>query len=236
MRIMVLGWLIATNAAAFTVKSTSDGSAVRWGTFPVSYEWSGSALSDTLPEAPLQVEDAFDAWADVDETEIAFRSSATRQAPSSAPDSHNLVWFESDWPFDPDQIAMTDLWTDEEGKLVAFDIHINGTVPWSTEGKPEAYDLQAAVLHEVGHALGLEHSAITTAAMYNTTELGAVWRRELHEDDVHAAQFLYPIEAKSPSNGLQSLLMSCNTVPSSFNWIAPLVVASALCRRVEGAR
>lgn len=226
MQIAAIGWLALTEAAAFNVKTTEEGEVVRWRDFPVEWRW--AQTKDALPEAASSVGEAFDAWAEVDETELAFRGKPTSRAPTPGLDRTNLVWVERDWPFDEDQIAMTDVWTDEEGAIVAFDIQINGRVAWSTSGDPDAYDLQAAVLHEVGHAIGLDHSEVQEASMFPSTDRGAIWRRALSPDDVEAARFLY--EAPEASAPRPPLPLSCATVPSSLGWLGALA-ALALLRR-----
>lgn len=55
---------------------------------------------------------------------------------------------------------------------------------------PDALDLQTILTHEVGHALGIEHSDDPRAVMYEHVLPGEV-RRELTADDVDAVHALY---------------------------------------------
>jgi hypothetical protein len=46
------------------------------------------------------------------------------------------------------------------GEIVESDIFFNSTFPWSTSGDPAAFDLQSVATHEIGHFVGLGHSAL----------------------------------------------------------------------------
>lgn len=67
-------------------------------------------------------------------------------------------------------------------------VHFDDDELWGTEDDGTTYDLQTVALHELGHALGLEHSTDRTAVMY------AYYpgeRRALAADDVAGIESLY---------------------------------------------
>lgn len=74
---------------------------------------------------------------------------------------------------------------DEEGALITLDIEES----WSTDYRPHTYSLHGVVLHEIGHALGLGHSAATSSVMH-VTAYGA-YREFLTTDDRDAVAELY---------------------------------------------
>lgn len=99
----------------------------------------------------------------------------------------------------------------ETGNIAEADISINprpraedGTeLQFSTDGTPGTYDLEATFTHEIGHLLGLDHSALLSSTMqarqaYNGTfGLPALTERTLSEDDRQKIVSLYGSKLKS---------------------------------------
>ncbi|MEM6925357.1 MAG: matrixin family metalloprotease [Myxococcota bacterium] len=218
--------LMLSAASAFEVQTVASGAEMHWGEMPVSYAWAGGD-SPAIPRIVEAIDASYDAWAAIDDAYVFVDARNTALAPTVELDDENLVFFTTDWPDGNEALAITTTWTDEEGAVVQYDIHINATVAWSTTGAAEAYDLQAAITHEVGHVLGLGHSAVEDSTMFAKHELADVHRRELHDDDRAAARYLYdepPPEAENtgdpPDTGGAAL---CATGPVDPRTIAILV-------------
>jgi Matrixin len=121
----------------------------------------------------------------------------------------------------------------ETGYIAEADISINpeprseaGTeLQFSTDGTPGTYDLEATFTHEIGHLLGLDHSAVLSSTMQGrqafngTFGLPAMTERTLSEDDRQKVRSLYGpklklgrIEGRLADNRIAGGLMPLNGV------------------------
>ncbi|MGH7530017.1 MAG: matrixin family metalloprotease [Gemmatimonadales bacterium] len=92
--------------------------------------------------------------------------------------------------FEIERTGQTDLTWDENGHLRSAAVTF---ATFDPKGRPmEADDVRVVALHEVGHLLGLDHSADSTDIMYPTAKV-----RELSERDVRTVLLLYQLAAGS---------------------------------------
>lgn len=137
-------------------------------------------------------------------------SNATSISPADAGDGVSLLTI-ADTPeneaFNSDTTTgRTRVFFDREtGNIAEADISINphpraedGTqLQFSTDGTPGTYDLEATFTHEIGHLLGLDHSAVLSSTMQGrqafngTFGLPALTERTLSEDDRQKIRSLY---------------------------------------------
>jgi Matrixin len=222
--------LSIASSFAFTVKQTDTGEPLRWRSFPVPFTWAGGAPPEVAdPEADVLA--AFQSWEEITGTEIAFSAAPDVDGePVEAPDGVNWVWVSDDWPFEPELLALTSSWTRVDGTLIAFDIRLNGTRQWASDGRADAYDFRAAVAHEIGHVLGLDHSEVEEATMFATSGMGESWRAELAHDDEDGARFLYPYQGPVPVGPL-----GCSTQPLIASGGGLLLAGFASLRRSRRA-
>ncbi|KZV31251.1 Metalloendoprotein 1 precursor [Dorcoceras hygrometricum] len=74
----------------------------------------------------------------------------------------------------------------EDGEV---EVHFNGCKRWSPDGDPDALDIETTATHEMGHALGLEHSTVEDAIMF--PHIGEGVKKGIHADDIEGIRALY---------------------------------------------
>ena len=74
------------------------------------------------------------------------------------------------------------------GGAIAGDLHFDDAETWTTDSPPTGFDFLTVALHEIGHTLGLDHSADATAVMY--AFYGGI-RRDLRTDDINGIRSIY---------------------------------------------
>ena len=154
---------------------------------------------------------AFGRWSSLSNINFVVTwSNATSVSPADAGDGISLLTI-ADTPenevFNSDTTTgRTRVFFDPEtGNIAEADISINprpraedGTqLQFSTDGTPGTYDLEATFTHEIGHLLGLDHSAVLSSTMQGrqgfngTFGLPAMTERTLSEDDRQKVRSLY---------------------------------------------
>jgi MYXO-CTERM domain-containing protein len=99
----------------------------------------------------------------------------------------------------------------EGGVYVGSDILLNGVDPdWTHDGCGVGLDLVGVLLHELGHSLGLDHSADMTAAMRGSSPAARTWElRHLRDDDRLALAGRYGCEVEASPPGPDDLCATC---------------------------
>lgn len=169
------------------------------------------AFSTSLSTPPVNIKAGSDVigaarramqrWASVADIQFLETTSTTQTiSPANAGDRVNLITVATDnvGAFgSSENPGRTRLFYDSGGAIVEADIALNPGAEFSSDGTPGTYDLESTFTHEIGHLLGLEHSAILGAtmqprqAMNGLFNLPAITQRTLSEDDIAGARALY---------------------------------------------
>lgn len=149
---------------------------------------------------------ALEHWSKVTNIHFVETTSAlTKISPPNAGDGVNLITVSSDnlSAFgSSDSPGRTRVFYDSGGAIVEADIALNPAEAFSTDGTDGTYDLESTFTHEVGHLLGLEHSAVIGATMQPRQAKNGVYgqsafmQRTLAADDIAGAQSLYGSSAE----------------------------------------
>jgi hypothetical protein len=155
--------------------------AVQWpgDAFPLRYVVDGSLIA-AEPAAGAAVARSFSAW-EVPQSGVRFQGS-TAAAPGGR-NGMNSVSVVSGLFEGSGFIAATTTWFNQSGLIEEADIKIDAAAL-------REYPLEALVQHEVGHLLGLDHSAVVSAAMFPFLSKDRLPR--LGSDDQLAIKAMYP--------------------------------------------
>lgn len=160
--------------------------------FPVRFEMDRTAVR-TLPDGQGAIQRSFQAWAETPDSVVRFQPSGLTDG-AAGKDGRNLVTLNSELFKNSGFIAYTTTWFDNDGKMEEADIQIDPSIV------KEGYNVQNVVQHEVGHFLGLDHSAVVSATMY--PYVVAEGPTPLDSDDLIAVASMYPKASLSGSSGV----------------------------------
>jgi hypothetical protein len=213
--LMIALLLLPSPAAAyleFTVTVGSQSQAFKWSTAaPVRWFATDRGVPGVSPtEFQTAIARAFATWQSVPTATIAFQFAGFTGAEPFEDDGMPVLGFQ-DAPELERVLGATGFIIDTlTGEIVESDVFFNSAFPWSTAaaGDPSRFDLQSVATHEIGHFIGLGHSALgesevrpeggrrvlaTAAVMFPVSfGRGITLDRELQPDDIAGVSDLYP--------------------------------------------
>jgi hypothetical protein len=142
--------------------------ALKWTSFPVRYQVTNRDVPGvTAPTLQAAVARAFATWGAVPDVTIASEFVGISNREPFVDDDVSVIGFRDRPELDRTLGATTFTVDETTGAILEADIFLNSAFSWSVAaaGEPSRFDVDAIMLHEVGHLLGLGHSALGETEM-----------------------------------------------------------------------
>jgi hypothetical protein len=210
----------ASGYLKFGTSSGGSNSTLHWARQPARYfvtDRGVAGVSATDLDAALAR--AFGTWHAVATADISFERGGFTGAAPFEPDGVSVIGFEQRPDLERTLGATTYTYDTRTGEITEADIFLNSNFDWSVSpgGQAGRFDVESIALHEIGHFVGLGHSALgetelragggrrvigAEAVMFPIAfSAGSVIGRTLRADDVAGVSDIYPAGSFRDSTG-----------------------------------
>jgi hypothetical protein len=212
----------AVPALAYLKLGTPVGTrtaSLRWQNFPIRYYVTERAAAGvTAQQFQAAVTRAFGTWEAVDTAETSSQFAGFTQANPTLGDGMTVLGYFNRPDLERVLAATSFIIDITTGEIVESDIFFNTRFDWSVAASGESgrQDVESIAVHEIGHLLGLGHSAIgetelvpggrrvlgAEAVMFPVAfTAGSVKDRTLKADDIAGLTDIYPTVASRRTRG-----------------------------------
>jgi predicted Zn-dependent protease len=204
------------SARSYTYQYSSSSVQVRWMTTSINI-----ALSSSLNSPPANIKAGSDVvgaarralrrWSDAAGIRLVETATSVDSVnpPNTSGDGINLITVSASATNDSftnsggTRLGRTRVIFDPAtGRIQEADLAINPRVSFSTDGTSGTYDLESTFVHELGHLLGLDHSAVVGSTMQPRQGQNfiapAFTMRTLSDDDLAGIRSIYGQPVASP--------------------------------------
>lgn len=190
----------AVGCLAFTaIRDPDTLSPIVWPVGQIDFVIQQNGSDDINDGSDLEaIRAALAAWTAVPCSDLVLADGGSDNSRAIARDGVNRITFlETNWPGGANGAGAFTTRHRNTGptpdEWVESDIRLNGEFfQWSTDGHQERLDIQSIVTHELGHSIGLQHTAKPEATMYFSVSPGTTAGRTLDADDVNGLCFVHP--------------------------------------------
>ena len=136
---------------------------LRWEQFPIRYFVTNSGVSGvSAQQFQTAAARAFDTWNAVEGAETSADFAGFTSASPRNGDGISMLGFLNRPDLDRVLAATTFFVDTTDGEILESDIFFNSAFVWSvaSAGESNRFDVESIALHEIGHLLGLGHSAL----------------------------------------------------------------------------
>jgi hypothetical protein len=191
--LVAFGTVLSSGAHAYSLLGYT------WAQSPVPYYINPANMD--LPTAAIEpaIRAGADAWRLQSGASFSFAFAGYSTQATNTNDGINLIMFRN--ASSGSAIATTYTWFSGtrliDADMVFWDAGFQFFT--GTSGCSNGFYIEDVATHEFGHALGLGHSAVTTATMYPSISTCSKESRTLDPDDITAVLALYPPTATPPA-------------------------------------
>jgi hypothetical protein len=185
--------------------------ALRWGQLPIRYFVTDAGVPGvTASQFRDAVGRAFQTWHAVPSAVVDFSFVGFTGGEPGDQDNANTLGFANRPDLERTLAATSYLVDTRTGEMLESDIFFNSSFSWSVAdaGERGKYDVQSIATHEIGHFIGLGHSAIGESTLGSGGDrrliaagtvmfpiafaAGDISERQLRADDIAGVSDLYP--------------------------------------------
>ena len=218
-RIIAVALVVAAALAAMNDASHAYGTNASWPSMPVTFYANPQNADVSADAAEAALKAGMDAWNEQSGSAFRYVYGGRTNDTTNGYDSRNVIVFRN--ASNGSALATTYSWWSGSSMVDADVVFWDGgfTFFTGTAGCSGGAYVEDIAAHELGHALGLQHSTFSDATMYPTYSWCSQEMRSLAPDDKAGAQALYPVSPSSPpppSNTAPSLSISSPANGSSY--------------------